>query len=513
MREALLKQKLLVGLAALGSVLFPALAWALEETFTYREVTFPLFGNRVIVWILSQFHLNFAAFILGAPIFIVVSEWIGWRRRDPRYERLAREMTKVTAIAYSLTALTGGFFVFLVIGLYPRLSAFLFTYFFPIWMIFYPTLFIVETLLLYTYWYTWDRLQARKGLHIGIGILLNVAGTLTMFAMNAITSFMNTPVKNYETATLWQLMNNFTWWPLNLHRFIANVTFGGFITGLVAAYLYLSAKDEEDRAFYDWMGFVGNLIGLATFMLLAFPGYLYGYEIYQYDASLGIYTMSDRLSMFFEMQGILIGSLYLAANYYIWLSMKRIQGAERFSGIIKVGFALILVCNAIWITPRHWFATMIVEPGMLPAGMTEAEYIARMELPAHLGFLALMPAKNAAAGLTILITLVNYVLYRIALRRGQISWGAIDPRSQYALIFLAFNAIWTMGLMGAVRSLMRKHYHVYGVMVDQTAEAYTPTLAFSGVLVTLISLAFFFVLIFIIWLSLKVGKERIEFAR
>jgi cytochrome bd-type quinol oxidase subunit 1 len=507
------RHKVLAWLLVLVSLLFPALAWAAEEFFFYRDVTFPLFGNRVIVWILSQLHLNFAAFILGAPIFIVICEWIGWRRRDPRYERLAKEVTKVTAVAYSLTALTGGFFVFLLIGLYPKVSTFLFTYFYAVWMALYPTLFILETLVLYTYWYSWDRLQARKGLHILIGVLLNLVGTLTMFLMNGITAFMNTPVKAYETATFWQRMNSFTWWPLNIHRFIANVTFGGFIAGLVAAYLYLAAKDEEDRAFYDWMGFVGNLIGLASFMLLAFPGYLYGYEIYQYDASLGIYLMSDRLSMFFEMQGILIGGLFLAGNYYIWLSMKRIQGAERFAGFIKAGFALILVCNAIWVTPRHWFATMIVEPGMLPAGMTEADLIARMELPPHLGFLALMPAKNMAAALTILVTLANYVLYRIALRRGEIRWGEIDPRAQYALIFLAFTAIWTMGLMGAVRSLMRKHYHIYLVMVDQTAEAYTPTLAFSSLLVTLISLAFFVALSFIIWLSLKVGKEHVTPAR
>ena len=150
---------------------------------------------------------------------------------------------------------------------------------------------------------------------------------------------------------------------------------------------------------------------------------------------------------------------------------------------------------------------------MLAPGMTEADLIARMELPPHLGFLALMPVKNTAAALTILITLANYVLYRIALRRGQITWGAIDPRAQYTLIFLAFTAIWTMGLMGAVRSLMRKHYHIYLVMVDHTTEAYTPTLAFSSLLVTLISLAFFVALSFIIWLSLKVGKEHVTPAR
>jgi len=38
--------------------------------------------------------------------------------------------------------------------------------------------------------------------------------------------------------------------------------------------------------------------------------------------------MADPLSMFFEMQGAMIGLMFLASNYYIWLSMKRIEGSE-----------------------------------------------------------------------------------------------------------------------------------------------------------------------------------------
>ena len=329
-----------------------------------------------------------------------------------------------------------------------------------------------------------------------------------MLLMNAVTSFMNTPVKAFDEATVWQLMNNFTWWPLNFHRFIANVTFGGFITALIAAVMYMTSKTDEDRAFYDWMGFVGNLIGLATFMLLAFPGYLYGYEIYQYDASLGIYLMSDRLSMFFEMQGMLIGLMYLAGNYYIWLSMKRITGAERFTPLIKAGFVLILICNAIWMTPRHFFATMLLEPGVLPAGMDPDRYLAQMELPSHLSFMALMPIKNTAAFLSIVVILISYVLYRISIKRGTIRWGEINPASQYTLIFMAFAVIWTMSLMGAVRSLGRKYYHIYIIMKDMTPDAYTPTLAWSSLLITLISLVFFLLIGFCIWIGLGLGRAK-----
>ncbi|MFQ5857457.1 MAG: cytochrome ubiquinol oxidase subunit I [Anaerolineae bacterium] len=472
------------------------------------HVAFPLIGSRAAIWIVAQLHLNFAAFILGAPIFIVICEFLGWRNKDPRYERLAHEMTKVTAVAYSLTALLGGLFIAVVVTFHPGFAGFIFPRFFLQWVFIYPVLFLLETLTLYTYWYSWDALRDRKGLHIGIGVLLNIIGTLTMLNQNAIASFMNTPPKNWETATVWELVNNPTWWPLNLHRFIANVVFGGFITGLVAAFMYLTSKDPEERAFYDWMGFIGNLIGTVTFILLIAPGYIYGREIYAYDASLGIYMMSDRLSMFFEMQGIMVGLLFLAANYYMWLSVRRVEGGARFALPMKVGFALIFVGSAIWVTPRHFFATMIIEPGMVPASMTQEAFIAQMELPANLGFLALMRAKNTAAIWTALVTLVNYIFYRTAIRRGRITWGEIEAPAQYALILLAFTAIWTMGLMGAVRSLIRKSFHVYNAIPDLSSEAFTPTLAYSAQIITAISLIFFLLITFIIWLSHRVGEPE-----
>lgn len=470
----------------------------------------PFISSRTAIWIIAQLHLNFAAFILGAPIFIVISEFLGWRNKDSRYERLAHEMAKVTVMAYSFTALLGGFFVFMLVGLYPSFASFIFPRFLPLWVFLYPTLFGIETLTLYIYWYSWDRLVDRKGLHIAIGVLLNVIGTLTMLNQNAIASFMNTPPANWQTATLWELVNNPTWWPLNLHRFIANVVFGGFITGLVAAYMFLTSKDPQERAFYDWMGFIGNLIGTGTFILLILPGYIYGREIYAFDASLGIYMMSDRLSMFFELQGILVGLLFLAANYYMWLSVRRIEGGARFALPMKIGFALILLGNAIWVTPRHFFATMIIEPGMLPPGMTEEAFIAQTELPAHLGFLALMQSKNTAAAWTALVTLVNYIFYRIAIRRGRITWGKIEVPSQYALILLAFVAIWTMGLMGAVRSLIRKSFHVYNAIPDFSGEAFTPTLGQSALIITAVTLTFFVLITFIIWVSYTLGKKPEE---
>ena len=70
---------------------------------------------------------------------------------------------------------------------------------------------------------------------------------------------------------------------------------------------------------------MGNLIGVEALLFLPFMGYLLAYELCDYDASICPYMMADQLSMFFEMQGAMVGLIFLASNYYIWLSMKRIE--------------------------------------------------------------------------------------------------------------------------------------------------------------------------------------------
>ncbi len=526
-------------------------------------VDFPYSGNRTAVWVVAQLHILFAAFILGAPIFAVVAEWLGYKNNDPKYDRLAKEVIKVTVILYSMTALTGGLFIFVLLGTYPDFSTWLIKHFFLVFAVIYPLLFILETIILYTYFYSWDSMKgAKKGRHIALGILLNIVGTVTLFVIDGPTSFMNTPAKAagdlslvefIQTATLWDKMANFSWMPLNLHRLVGNVTFGGFIAGLIAAYMFMGSKTDEERAYYDWMGFVGNMIGVGALLLLPFMGYLLAYELCDYDASICPYMMADQLSMFFEMQGAMVGLIFLASNYYIWLSLKRIQGVEqvRISGfvavvvllmpaimgftwkmfpppewqslivlvilvvlpmilgkvpglknftvsaftMIKVGFLMIVVADAIWMTPHGFVPTQ---------GLATEE----LELPSWASELALMPAKNAAAFTLVFLTVVNYLLYNRAIKRGTIVWGKIDFASQFVLIFLAFSAIWTMGLMGAVRSLTRKYYHVYNLVPDFTPEAFTPTLAYSAWWITGVTIVFYAVVSFAILVTLKAGSPK-----
>ena len=549
---------IMFGLLMVGS----AVAYAQAPSAPPAE--FPYTGNRTAVWIVAQLHILFGAFILGAPIFAVTCEWLGHKNQDPRYDRLAKEVTKVTVILYSMTALTGGLFIFVLLATYPAFTTWLINHFFLIFAVIYPLLFIAETIVLYTYFYSWDSLKgSKKARHIALGVLLNILGTVTLFVIDGPTSFMNSPGSGTDggslsdyiaSASLWDKVYNYSWMPLNLHRLVGNVTFGGFIAGLIAAYMFMGAKTDKERAYYDWMGFVGNLIGVGALLFLPFMGYLLAYELCDYDASICPYMMADQLSMFFEMQGAMIGLIFLASNYYIWLSMKRIEGVERVRmslltvlvmvllpfimtyvwtvmpvpdptslailiplllapailgriipplgrmtlssrTVIKIGFLMVVIGNAIWLTPHGFVATQALA--------TE-----ELELPMAWDFLALMPAKNSAAFTLVFVTVVNYILYNRAIRQGTIVWGKIDFASQFVLIFLAFSAIWTMGLMGTVRSLLRKYFHTYNLLPDFTAESFTPTLSYSAWWITAITLTFYAVVSFAIVVTLRAGGTK-----
>ena len=466
-------------------------------------VDIPLLGARTALWLVAQLHLFFAAFVLGAPIFIVFCEYLGMRTRDARYERLARETSKVVAIAYSLTAIFGVLFAFVLMGPYQPITNYLFKALYPVWAL-YGLFILLETLCMYVYWYTWEplaRTPARKRAHIGIGILLNVLGTVVMLLMNAVGGFMNTPPRPLETASLWAMVNNASWWPLNLHRFLGNIVFGGFVVALFAAFMFLFAKKDEDRAFYDWMGYTGNLIGVGALLTMPLAGYVLSKELFHYDAQLATFMMADKLSGYFVMQGLLVVLLFLGANFYIWLSMQRIEGGLRFTPHMKTVFTVLLAGGIVWVIPQNFFPDLLAKP---PEGMSEQAFI----LPERFTFLGLMVAKALAVTAIIIMTFVTYLLYRRARATGSIRWGRIDPMGQYVLIFIPAVAVYLMGLMGAIRELTRMDYHIYGAVKDVTPYWYTVTLGHSSIMSAVSTVLFFALLAFIFWVGFVVSKAH-----
>jgi cytochrome bd-type quinol oxidase subunit 1 len=540
----------------------PAVAQDAAKEPAYRN--FPVLGSRLAVWAVAQLHLNFAAFILGCPIFAVIIEIIGWRTRDAKYDWLAHEFVKLTFAAFSTTALLGALLLFLFVGYYPKFWTYMTSIFFPTYWV-YALLFFAETFVVYLWYYGWDWLSGpRKWIHVSLGVLSNLIGTAILFVANSWVTFMISPAGITESGALkgsvWAAITNFTWMPINIHRLIANIVFGGTIAAAYAAFRFLSARTDEERARYDWMGYIGNFVALAAFIVLPFAGYWLGREIYAFNQTMGITMMGGFMSWLWIIQALLIGILFLGSNYYLWLGMERIPGSERYRKFVPPMLLVLTVGFMIWATPRSMVVTL-----------DEARAMGGTHHPA-LGFFGVMSAKNTVVNLMILTTFLSFVLYRRANRvstkswtrtgmmiqwaaillaaaivvfygvygyfvesivrigfsvyqvlavlaaivvvmaidipmfkgarsTGTIRWGTIAPRSQYVLILLAVTFTWLMGLMGFARSGIRQHWHVYGVLRDSSVDAVTPALGYAANVITVVTLVFFLLVSFIFWLG------------
>jgi cytochrome bd-type quinol oxidase subunit 1 len=528
-------------------------------------------SSRAIVWVIAQMHLFFGALVLAVPIFVLVIEYIGFRTADDRYDDMAHEFMKISLTAYAITALFGGTLALSLFLLYPDFMTYMMRAFGPL-MLVYAVLFFLESMLLYIYYYGWNALRYgdRKWVHLTLGLLLNAVGTTLLVVANSWTTFMMAP-SGVDVSTgavignLWEVMKGPLWNPLNLHRFLANIAFGGAVVGAYAAFKFLCAKSAAEKAHYDWMGYTSNFVAILAFLPLPFAGYWLMAEVYAYSQQMGILAMGGILAWLFVIQATLICTILLAGNYYLWTGMARTEGSRRYRWLVKYIAIVLILGFLVWVTPHNVI-------------YTSAE-LARLGGGNHpvLGPLGIMPAKNIAVFLMLIFTFLSFQLYRRAdkvitvswqkwgdalmiviyivasanvifagvyygyftntvykvgssvmqvastsvvivagvvidtlMFKGAktlpVSWGKVADRSQYALFALPVAFTWLMALMGYIRSSVRSHWHVYTVMKDNSPDNnspdnFIPTLQTVGNMVTLATVLFLLFLLFIFWVA------------
>lgn len=483
------------GIAVLvAALLASSAAWALEVN-EYRQ--FLGLDSRKLIWFLAQMHLFFGAFVLGVPLFAVIIEIVGWRKQDAKFDRLAYEFTSLLSVAYATTAALGGLLAFALFTLYPTFMGYMAGLFKDV-MFIYALLFFGETFALYLYYYGWNWMQNTrpfdrrlqrgfqaagaavlvigvlfllglisppmrgdtrafmailyilplgaglyllrdpKSIHIFIGIFLNVVGTAIMQVANSWAGFMMSPGGVDETGeltgTVWQAFENTLATPIAIHRMLGNLAFGGLVAGAYAAVKFIGAKTAEEKAHYDWMGYISNFVAIAALIPLPFAGYYLGREVYSTSAVMGNNMMGGDFSWTFIIQAILVGSLFIISNYYLWSGMTRIPGSERYYGFIKWILGALIVSFAVWLTPHN-----------LPLSGAEVGQMGGSQYHPTLKFMGLMPAKNAVVNLIILSTFFSFLLYRRGNKRDVVS---IRAQGRVAHIVIAGAGAAAIAIVG-----------------------------------------------------------------
>src|ERR687893_41113 len=173
----------------------------------------PVIGKNVVIATLVQTHILFAAFIIGAVLIAATSEYLGMVTKQPNYERFARSLARFVVLLFASGAALAITFVLALVTLFP----------------------------------------------VFFGFVAGFFGLMAMTMIDAVASFMLTPpeVDLQSSEAVARSFLNQTMVPLNMHRFVGNFSYVGFLVAGWAGWRYLRSTREDDREYYDWMGHWG----------------------------------------------------------------------------------------------------------------------------------------------------------------------------------------------------------------------------------------------------------------
>jgi cytochrome bd ubiquinol oxidase subunit I len=525
--------------------------------------------SRLIIWFIAQQHLYFGSFVLGVLFLILLFEIRGLAGKDKVaarwYDRLALKLLDVVLVAISLAAILGGLLIFGFVTLYPDFFRYLAGMFKP-WMHLYAVLFLVFVLAVYFYLNTWPRMKSgvAKGAHVTIGLFANVLGTTMMFLANSWSTYMMSPagvdMQGRFLGHSWNLLNNALWNPLNIHRFTSNIIFGSAMIGAYAAYSALSAKNQDDRAYYDKMGYVSFISMIAFLATIPYGGYWLSREIYSYRQQMGITMFGGLLAWLNVVLVSLMSMLFLGINYYIWQRIDCVEGGDRYRYHAKYVFFVLTACIFVYITPhtlvmtseelsaiggqqhpvfgnfgvesakqssihimviittwsllllwrsqyhfersRHALGNTVLA-GFFLAGITNIIWLGiyGYYVPAMTRVGMVVPMVITTLSTIVIGSAITYVMIVRIKDSRPIASSSLSARGHIALLFIAVTISWIMGLGGYMRSSLRLYWHATEIFRDNSPWAFTYPLGFAANVITVNALLFWCGFLFMISLT------------
>ncbi|MDQ3911498.1 MAG: cytochrome ubiquinol oxidase subunit I [Actinomycetota bacterium] len=406
------------------------------------DLQVPIIGKNVVIAVLVQTHILFATFIIGAVLIAATSEYLRMVTKQPRYERFARNLARFVVLLFASGAALAITFVLALITLFPVFFSYLQNIFFWVFLV-EAFMFLGQIIIVYAWYNVWDKLAYRKTLHVVFGFIAGFFGLMAMNMIDAVASYMLTPAEAPATDIARTFLNQ-TMVPLNMHRFVGNFSYVGFLIAGWGAWRYLKSTREEDREYYDWMGHWGLIWGFGWLIIQPVIGYGYLKGIRESSPHAFDTIMLGDKSWLFLLLMIWIAIMTIASTAYFVHKLRFAVKPTPLLRKLSIGalgftvlFALLNIIPADGsIVPQ---IGLVFGPGKdirLPLGtMYPWKYIGLIGLMLTGFFIAALYLRATATGFR---------------------WGRSSRWSQYALIVCAVTVVLTMVTMGYTRETARR---------------------------------------------------------
>jgi hypothetical protein len=207
---------------------------------------FPWLGAGLVIGINAIIHVIISHGVaIGVMTMILLAESVGRRRREGRYEALAKAAVKPTVIIITgLGAMTGVGIWFTTSALVPAgIGSMLRVFFWP-WFVEWAV-FISEVVVLLVYYFTWDAWQGRrKRRHIWLGAAYVLLACVSAVLITGILGFMLTSDGWPWGRSFWQAFLNPSFVPQLAWRLAESFALGA---GLIMVVLLFFPRDPVFR--------------------------------------------------------------------------------------------------------------------------------------------------------------------------------------------------------------------------------------------------------------------------
>jgi cytochrome bd-type quinol oxidase subunit 1 len=291
-------------------------------------IEMPILSRWVWMEEITVSHFIIATLITAFMVLAPIYEYIGIRKKDLRYDRLAKSLIYFSLILFSPGAALGTGIPMFIIGTYPEFwSRWSNLFFWPLIAQF--IFFLAEVgFLFFGYYLTWDRMMNRKRLHLFFGVMAAIFGLLVQAVWDGLGSYMLTPggvtLPGVKEPVAWsaQAFFNPSYPFLFFHRFFGNASYTMLLVGGVFALKYMRAKDPKEK---DYFGFASNFtfgVGFFSFFVMPFIGWGYAGVIKRHAPVAFHAIMGGHVSTVFIVKMALIGLMVLLAGTYLFLRYR-----------------------------------------------------------------------------------------------------------------------------------------------------------------------------------------------
>ncbi|MBU7024605.1 MAG: cytochrome ubiquinol oxidase subunit I, partial [Theionarchaea archaeon] len=449
---------------------------AYEETLPIQEVGGSQ-GRSIFIAFVMLSHVLFANLHLGGSWIAVITESFYLKNKKKRFDLLAKSVTLFNVILFSLGATFAIAGVLFFISLFPTFASNIFhVYWWP--LLIEAILFALEIVFLYTFWFSWDKIDRQKHQILGYGYAITVFFQTLMINMlaggmltpgieelkYASSGLLTLPLK--EAMAAWF---NPTLWRLQWHRVFASISYIGFILAMLAVFHYLDRKSREDKAYWDWVSSYGLNWGLLGLVIQPFLGLIY---------MLGIQDANERAFMFI-MHGprgwemlLMVGALtFLFLSVILFFIEKREEVISRtetrnLHKAYKWFFWIALAAGFILIQPA-WLNAPFID-----------------DANAWQNPLGIMDFKYVALGALILIGV--FLLSVDAIILGDVKeahWGRLSRSARAPLILSGLLGMFIVLIMGFVRESARSPWTFYGIIPVAGGQSHPTPLVIQNIFI------------------------------